>query len=350
MILILNKETNTQAIETLLDRLHFMGFEACVENHGNHKAIAILNGIDNNVHEELFKTLEHVEEVVAFKDKFKLAGRDLKKNKSIFNVRGRIIGGNEFMVMAGPCSIESREQIFTIAEKVSRSGATVLRGGAFKPRTSPYEFQGLGVEGLQFLRAAADAFGLLCISEVMNTEDIPVVEEYVDILQLGARNMQNYGLLRALGKVRKPILLKRGLSATYKEFLLAAEYIMSSGNPEVILCERGIRTFETYARNTLDIAAVPILRELTHLPIIIDPSHAVGLRHAVPALAKAALAVQADGLLIEVHTHPDKSISDAAQTISTETFANLMHSLSRIAEAVDMQIKTPRSDLALAQS
>ncbi len=342
MILILNKDTITEAVEALLDRLHFMGFEARLEIQGNDKAIVILNGVDDSVHEQLFKNLASVEKVIPFKDKFKLAGRDLRKKTSVFDIRGRLIGGDEFIVMAGPCSIESREQVFAIAEKVSQAGASILRGGAFKPRTSPYEFQGLGEQGLRFLREAADAFDLLCISEVMNTEDIALVAEHVDILQLGARNMQNYGLLRALGKAQKPVLLKRGLSATYKEFLLAAEYIMSSGNPQVILCERGIRTFETYTRNTLDIAAVPILRELTHLPIIVDPSHAVGLRQAVPALAKAALAVQADGLLIEVHTDPDRSISDAAQTISTETFAELMQALSRIALAVDRRIKAPQ--------
>ena len=199
---------------------------------------------------------------------------------------------------------------------------------------SPYDFQGLGEQGLQFLRDAADTYGLLCISEVMSTEDVALVEKYVDILQLGARNMQNYNLLKAVGKSSKPVLLKRGLCATYQEFLSAAEYIISAGNPNVILCERGIRTFETYSRNTLDIAAVPILRELTHLPIVVDPSHGVGIRNVVPIMANAAIAVQADGLIIEVHTHPDQSISDAAQTISPTTFADMMQVLRKIGQVL----------------
>jgi 3-deoxy-7-phosphoheptulonate synthase len=339
MILFLNKNAPTNEIENLRERLRFMGFETTLEIEGNHKVIAIINGVDSSVCISLFKDLPYVEKVAQFNDKFKLVGKDIRKNKSIIHINGREIGGDEFIVMAGPCTIESREQIFSIAEKVSHDGATVLRGGAFKPRTSPYDFQGLGEQGLKFLRDAADAFGLLCVSEVMSTDDVALVEKYVDILQLGARNMQNYSLLKAVGKARKPVLLKRGLSATYKEFLSAAEYIMSSGNPNVILCERGIRTFETYSRNTLDIAAVPILRELTHLPIIIDPSHGVGLRSAVPPMANAAIAVQADGVIVEVHTTPDESISDAAQTISTTTFSTMMCTLRKIGAALDVHVK-----------
>lgn len=338
MILFLNKNASMAQIEQLRDRLNFMGFESTIEIEGNHKAIAIINGIDDYTREELFKDLPLVEKVMPFNDKFKLVGKNIKKNKSVFNINGREIGNGEFMVMAGPCSIESREQIFAIAKEVKKSGATVLRGGAFKPRTSPYDFQGLGEEGLKFLREAADAFDLLCISEVMSTDDVELVEKNVDILQLGARNMQNYSLLKAVGKAHKPVLLKRGLSATYKEFLSAAEYIMSSGNPNVILCERGIRTFETYSRNTLDIAAVPILRELTHLPIIIDPSHGVGLRNAVAPMANAAIAVQADGVIVEVHTDPDQSVSDAQQTISPATFSEMMTTLRKIGEAVGMHV------------
>lgn len=339
MILFLRRDAQINEIEKLRDRLRFMGFESSIEIEGNQKVIAIINGVDENVCVEKFEALPLVEKVGLFNDKFKLVGKNIRKRKSIINVNGVEIGGNSFVVMAGPCSIESREQIFDIAKEVSASGARILRGGAFKPRTSPYDFQGLGEKGLAFLRDAADAYDMLCISEVMSTDDVALVEQYVDILQLGARNMQNYSLLKAVGKAKKPVLLKRGLSATYKELLSAAEYIISSGNPNVILCERGIRTFETYSRNTLDLAAVPILRELTHLPIIIDPSHGVGLRNAVPPMANAAIAVQADGLIIEVHTTPDKSISDAAQTISTSTFSQMMKTLRRIGEVFDLHVK-----------
>jgi len=267
-----------------------------------------------------------------------LVSKEYKKNKTVIPLGKKTIGNGEFIVMAGPCSVESKEQIFAIAKEVSQGGATVLRGGAFKPRTSPYDFQGIGEEGLKYLRQAADAFDLLCVSEVMSTEEIPLVAGYVDILQIGSRNMQNFNLLKAVSQIKKPILLKRGLAATYHEFLLAAEYIVGGGNPQVILCERGIRTFENYSRNTLDIAAVPILRELTHLPVIVDPSHGTGLRRIVSPMAKAALAVQADGLLIEVHTLPDQSISDAQQAISTSEFSQLMTSLRKIGEAVDMEV------------
>lgn len=270
-----------------------------------------------------------------------LTEKVLKQDKTTVDINGLVVGTHEFIVIAGPCSIESKEQMMAIAQTVSESGATVLRGGAFKPRTSPYDFQGLGEEGLAFLREAADRFGLRCVSEVMSIEELPLVEQYVDLLQVGSRNMQNYSLLKALGKARKPVLLKRGFSATYKELLSAAEYIISSGNPHVILCERGIRTFETYTRNTLDISAVPVLRELTHLPIIVDPSHGVGLRNIVPIMANAAIAVQADGLMVEVHTSPDDSISDAAQAISPDTFLEMMNNLGRIGMAVGMQVKQP---------
>ncbi|MCH9689998.1 MAG: 3-deoxy-7-phosphoheptulonate synthase [Gammaproteobacteria bacterium] len=344
MILFLNKNAPLNEIENLRERLHSMGFETTLEIEDNHKVIAIINGVDSSVCLSLFENFPFVEKVAPFNNQFKLVGKDIRKNKSVIQINGLDIGRDEFIVMAGPCTIESREQIFSIAKKVSQDGATVLRGGAFKPRTSPYDFQGLGEQGLKFLRDAADAFGLLCVSEVMSTDDVALVEKYVDILQLGARNMQNYSLLKAVGKARKPVLLKRGLSATYKEFLSAAEYIMSAGNPHVILCERGIRTFETYSRNTLDIAAVPLLRELTHLPIIIDPSHGVGLRSAVPPMANAAIAVQADGMIVEVHTTPDESISDAAQTISTATFSDMMCTLRKIGAALNMHVKEVQCD------
>ncbi len=270
--------------------------------------------------------------------KLKLVSKRTNQQASVVDINGLGVGHGEFVVMAGPCAIESEAQILAIAKSIRQNGGSILRGGAFKPRTSPYDFQGLGEEGLHFLRKAADTYGLRCVSEVMSIEDLPLVERYVDVLQLGSRNMQNYPLLKAVGASRKPVLLKRGLSATYQELLSSAEYILNAGNPNVMLCERGIRTFETHTRNTLDIAAVPILRELTHLPIIIDPSHGVGLRHAVPSMANAAMAVGADGLIIEVHTTPDASISDAAQTISTETFAGMMPTLHKLAPALGMRI------------
>jgi len=265
------------------------------------------------------------------------------KERFIIESKGIALGGDAFVVIAGPCSVESESQIMRIAEAVSASGASILRGGAFKPRTSPYDFQGLGEPGLKLLRKAADAYNLGCISEVMDPSDLPLVESYVDIIQIGARNMQNYSLLKAVGGAKKPVLLKRGLAATYKEFLLAAEYVINAGNPRVILCERGIRTFETHSRNTLDIAAVPLLKRLTPLPIIVDPSHGVGLRHAVPDLAKAIIAVGAHGMMVEVHTDPDQSISDSEQTISADTFSRMMEDLRRLGQAVGVSVNLVKS-------
>jgi 3-deoxy-7-phosphoheptulonate synthase len=244
------------------------------------------------------------------------------------------IGGNEVVVAAGPCSVESREQIHIIAESVAKSGAKILRAGAFKPRTSPYAFQGMGEKGLEFMREAAEKFGLFSVSEVMDASQIQMMIGYVDILQVGARNMQNYHLLRALGEVRKPILLKRGMSATMEELLLSAEYILAGGNPDVILCERGIRTFETYTRNTFDIAAIPVIKKLSHLPMIGDPSHGTGRRDKVAPMARAAVAAGADGLLIEVHNDPDHALSDGAQSLDPGQFEQLMGELRIIAPAI----------------
>ncbi len=279
-----------------------------------------------------------------------LVGRDMKKSNTVIRIKDKEIGGGAFTIMAGPCTIESRDQMFSIAKAVSECGATILRGGAFKPRTSPYDFQGLGEEGLQYMREAADKYQMLCISEVMSPEEVPLVEQYVDILQIGARNMQNFSLLKSVGKSKIPVLLKRGLCATYKEFLLAAEYIMSCGNLNVILCERGIRTFETLSRNTLDIAAVPILKELTHLPIIVDPSHGTGLRSIVGPMALAAMAVKADGLIVEVHTDPDQSICDAQQTISPKMLSEIVGGLQKIGNAVNMTVagKTTQQERLVA--
>jgi len=251
---------------------------------------------------------------------------------------GLKVGGEEVVVMAGPCAVESREQLFQVAEKVAKAGARALRGGAFKPRTSPYSFQGLGLDGLKLLREAGDRFGLLVISEVMEISQIATMTSYVDILQVGARNMQNYNLLRELGKVKKPILLKRGIAATLEELLLSAEYIMAGGNYDVILCERGIRTFETYTRNTLDISAIPIIHKLSHLPMASDPSHGTGRRDKVAPMARASLAAGADVLLIEVHHDPDNALSDGAQSLYPEQFSELMDELRKIAPVLGRKI------------
>jgi 3-deoxy-7-phosphoheptulonate synthase len=280
-----------------------------------------------------------VGEVHRISSPYKLAARSFRPEGTIVRLGSGVnIGGDEVVIMAGPCSVESRDQIFAVSESVARSGAKVLRGGAFKPRTSPYSFQGLGEDALKLLREAGDKFGLLVISEVMEISQIPLMLPYVDVLQVGARNMQNFNLLRELGKVRKPVLLKRGIAATIEELLLSAEYLMAGGNYEVIVCERGIRTFETYTRNTLDISAIPIVKKLSHLPIVADPSHGTGRRDKVAPMGRAAIAAGADGLLVEVHNCPDQALSDGAQSLYPEQFAKLMGELRVIAPAVGRRV------------
>ena len=252
--------------------------------------------------------------------------------------KGVAVGGTEVIVMAGPCSVESREQIHAIAEAVSRTGAKVLRGGAFKPRTSPHSFQGLGEPALRWLREAADRYGMVVVSEVMDHTRIPLMAEFVDVLQVGTRNMQNFDLLRVLGKVGKPVLLKRGMSATIEEWLLSAEYIMHGGNYQVILCERGIRTFEDYTRNTLDLAAIPVVKKLSHPPIIVDPSHGTGRRDELAPMARAAVAAGADGIMVEVHNDPERALSDGAQSLYPDQFVQLMNELRIIAPAVERRV------------
>jgi 3-deoxy-7-phosphoheptulonate synthase len=269
-----------------------------------------------------------VESVVPISQPFKFVSKESKSGKSEIKLGGRHgLGGKEFIVFAGPCSVESAEQVMETAISVQKSGAQILRGGAFKPRTSPYDFQGLEEVGLKLLAEAREKTGMPVCTEVMSTEDVSLVAEYSDILQIGARNMQNFNLLKRVGKTNRPVMLKRGLSSTIKEFLLSAEYIVTAGNPNVFLCERGIRTFETYTRNTLDIAAVPVMAELTHLPIIIDPSHATGKRSLVPSMCKAAIAAGADGLMVEVHPNPEKAFSDGPQSLRLPEFAKLMQEL-----------------------
>lgn len=338
MILVLEDNIEQKQVEQLLRKLAMMRLRAVQHRSENHHTLAIVDGMDGSIKRELFVDLPFVKDVLVNQEKNKLVGKAFKPDRTVIDIQGRKIGDGSCMIMAGPCSIESEEQIFATARLVKAAGATVLRGGAFKPRTSPYDFQGLGEAGLQLLHDAARQYDLLTISEVMDVDAVELMGKYVDILQIGTRNMQNFSLLKAVGKAGKPALLKRGFSATYRDLLAAAEYIMSEGNPNVILCERGIRTFETYSRNTLDIAAVPMLRELTHLPIVVDPSHGTGIRSMVAPMAQAALAVKADGIIVEVHPEPDKSVSDAQQTISPDMFANMMQVLRRIGEAVEVVV------------
>ena len=287
---------------------------------------------------ELIEMMEGVHEVLRITEPYKLASRAFKPDGTVVNIDDVRIGGDEVIVMAGPCSVETEEQIFTAAAAVRRAGAKILRGGAFKPRSSPYSFQGLGEDGLKLLRSAANAEGLKAVSEVMDVSQIDVVGRYSDIYQVGARNMQNFTLLRELGKARKPVLLKRGIAATIEEWLLSAEYLLAGGNTEVILCERGIRTFESYTRNTLDISAIPVIKKLSHLPIIVDPSHGTGRRDKVAPMARAAVAAGADGLQIEVHCDPDRALSDGAQSMYPAQFDRLMAELRIIAPAIGRSI------------
>jgi 3-deoxy-7-phosphoheptulonate synthase len=286
----------------------------------------------------LIEMLDGVHEVLRISEPYKLASRTFRPENTVVTIGDVRLGGDEVIVMAGPCSAESEKQVRVTASAVRRAGAKIFRGGAFKPRSSPYSFQGLGEEGLQLLREACNAEGMALVSEVMDASQIEVMTKYVDIFQVGARNMQNFTLLRELGHVRKPVLLKRGISATIEEWLLSAEYVLSGGNTDVILCERGIRTFETATRNTLDIAAIPIVQKLSHLPVIVDPSHAIGRRDKVAPVARAAIAAGADGLLIEVHCDPDHALSDGAQSMFPSQFDRLMAELRIIAPAIGRSI------------
>src|ERR1700681_2701139 len=276
---------------------------------------------------ESVEAMPQVEKVVRISAPYKFVSKEFRAGRTHIRVNGLEIGGDEFIVMAGPCSVESEKQIMQAAEGVVRAGARMLRGGAFKPRTSPYDFQGMEEEGLKLLQKAKRATGLAIITEVMSDRDVDLIAKYADVMQIGARNMQNFMLLKALGKCGRPVLLKRGLSSTVKELLMSAEYITAHGNPDVILCERGIRTFETATRNTCDIAAIPALNELTHLPIILDPSHATGKRSLVPAVARAGVAIGADGLIVEVHPAPEKAVSDGAQSLDLAQFDKMMRDL-----------------------
>jgi 3-deoxy-7-phosphoheptulonate synthase len=338
MIVAMQDVASEEQIQQVIDHLVKMGFEVHRSTGARQTVLGAVGAvIDFDIRN--LELLSGVQEVHRISSPYKLAGKSFRPEGTVVQLANGVeIGGNAVVVMAGPCSVESREQLFSTAESIARGGARGLRGGAFKPRSSPYSFQGHGEDALKLLREAGDKFELLVISEVMEISQIPMMLPYVDILQVGARNMQNFNLLRELGKVRKPVLLKRGIAATLEELLLSAEYIMAGGNYDVILCERGIRTFETYTRNTMDISAIPIIHKLSHLPMTADPSHGTGRRDKVPPMARAAVAAGADALLIEVHCTPDKAWSDGAQSLFPEQFARLMDELRMIAPAVGRTI------------
>lgn len=327
MIVAMNAGASEAQIEHICERIRQFGYAPHVIHGEERTVIAAIGKGDKKEHIESIKSAEGVEDAFPILQPFKLVSTEVKKERSTIKVGDVTIGDGGLVVMAGPCSVETREQLLTTAEAVAKAGAQILRGGAYKPRTSPYEFQGLAEEGLKLLAEAREKTGLKVVTEILNAEDVELVEEYADILQVGARNMQNFELLKKLGKVSKPVMLKRGLSATIKEFLLSAEYIVSHGNQNVMLCERGIRTFETALRNTLDLGVVPLLNELTHLPIVIDPSHGTGKRSLVPPVARAAVAIGADAIMTEVHPCPEQAWSDGPQSLRLEDFDQMMKDL-----------------------
>lgn len=338
MIVAMQEVASEEQIQHVIERLVEMGFEVH-RSTGERQTVLGAVGARSDFDIRDIEVLDGVQEVHRISAPYKLVSKSFKPGGTqVKFANGVTIGGSEVVVMAGPCSVESRDQLFTVAEQVAAAGAKGLRGGAFKPRSSPYSFQGMGEDGLKLLREAGDKFNLLVISEVMEISQIQLMLPYVDILQVGARNMQNFNLLRELGKVRKPVLLKRGVAATFEEWLLSAEYIYAGGNYDVVLCERGIRTFETYTRNTMDISAIPIIQKLSHLPITADPSHGTGRRDKVSPMARASVAAGADALLIEVHHNPEKALSDGAQSLYPEQFSKLMKELRLIAEAVGRRI------------
>jgi 3-deoxy-7-phosphoheptulonate synthase len=334
MVVVMQEGASERQIQAVIDRMVESGFDVHRSTGAIHTVLGGVGAKSEDIDPATFEVLEGVKEAHRIGSPYKLASRSFRPGGSVVKAGNVEIGGGRIIIMAGPCSVESHEQICRSAELVAQAGASVIRGGAFKPRSSPYSFQGLGENGLRMLREAADRHGLLVVSEVMDQTQIPMVAAYADILQIGARNMQNFNLLREVGKQRKPVLLKRGISATIEELLLSAEYILAGGNYDVILCERGIRTFETSTRNTMDISAIPVVKKLSHLPMVADPSHGTGRRDKVAPMARAAVAAGADGLLIEVHPDPDHALSDGAQSLRPEQFQELMAQLRMIAPAV----------------
>ena len=332
MLIVMQRQSSGEKIQNVIDFIKEKGFDAHVSRGEDHTVIGCVG--TKVIDKRDIELLDGVKEVIRISSPYKLVSRVFKPEDTVIEVNGIKFGGGNIGMIAGPCSVETFEQVDETARKLSECGVKVLRGGAFKPRTSPYAFQGLGEEGLKILREVADKYGMAVTSEVMEVAQIPMFLKYVDVLQVGARNMQNFNLLKSLGEVRKPIMLKRGLSATVEEWLMSAEYIMSGGNREVILCERGIRTFEHFTRNTLDISAIPVVQKISHLPVVVDPSHATGLRDKVAPMSMAAVAAGADGLVIEVHNNPDKALCDGAQSLRPEEFSELFKNLHAIAQVV----------------
>jgi 3-deoxy-7-phosphoheptulonate synthase len=333
MIIVMDEHATIAQIGAVISEIEGLGFTPRPSQGASRTVIGVV-GLGDEAALRRLSERPGVEQVAPLSKKFKLVNREFRRESTVVRVGDVDIGGSGFVVMAGPCSVESAEQIEQTARIVADAGARILRGGAYKPRTSPYSFMGLGEEGLRLMRTAGRATGLGVVTEVMAPDQVELVARYADILQIGARNMQNYTLLEAVGKVRKPVLLKRGMMSTIEELLLAAEYILAHGNDQVMLCERGIRTFESATRNTCDISAVPVLKSLSHLPVIVDPSHAVGVRAYVPAVAYAAAAAGADGIIVEVHPHPEQALSDGDQSLTAEGFAEMMATLRKVAEAV----------------
>jgi 3-deoxy-7-phosphoheptulonate synthase len=327
MIISMRPHATREEIEHVFERIREFGYKVHSIEGEERVVIGVVGVGDVTACLESLEATPGVERAVRISAPYKFVSKEFKQERTQMRINGIEIGGAEFVVMAGPCSVESEKQIMETAEGVRKAGAVILRGGAFKPRTSPYDFQGMEEEGLKLLAKAREATGLAVITEVMSDSDVQLVADYADIMQVGARNMQNFALLKSLGKCGRPVLLKRGMSSTIKELLMSAEYLVAHGNPNVLLCERGIRTFETATRNTCDIAAVPVLNEMTHLPVILDPSHATGKRSLVPALARAAVAVGADGLIVEVHPKPEKAVSDGAQSLTLAGFQNMMQQI-----------------------
>jgi 3-deoxy-7-phosphoheptulonate synthase len=337
MVITMHKDATAEQIQAVADRVRELGYIPH-EMPGAQRTAICITGNKGPLDPSLFTRFEGVADAVAISQPYKLVSREIKPDPTVVTVRGVQVGGGSFCVMAGPCSVETREQVMATAEHVKKHGAHMLRGGAFKPRTSPYDFQGLKEEGLKILAEARDATNMPVITEVKDAETLPLVAEYADILQIGARNMQNFSLLERVGERGKPVMLKRGLSSTVKEWLMAAEYIVSRGNRNVILCERGIRTFETLTRNTLDLGVLPLLRNITHLPIIVDPSHGTGVAKAVTPLARAAAATGVDGVMVEVHPDPAKALSDGPQALTFPMFEEMMRDVRRIAEVMGQSV------------
>lgn len=340
MIIVMKREATPDQIDRVVARIEEIGLRSHL-SRGEERTIIGLIGNERPVDPGKFMPMDGVDNLLPVLRPFKLASREMHPSNSIVQVNGLSVGGNEVAIMAGPCSVEDRQQLLEIAHAVKESGASVLRGGAFKPRTSPYSFQGLGEPGLELLAEAKLATGLKIVTEAMSPMQVAKVAEVADIIQIGARSMQNYELLRTAGESGRPVLLKRGLMATIEEWLMAAEYLLSVGNSRVILCERGIRSFETYTRNTTDINAIPVIKELSHLPVILDPSHGTGRWQYVTAVARAGIAAGADGLLVEVHTNPEQALSDGAQSLRPERFARMVREVQQVARAVDRELLQP---------